>query len=126
MESHDGRDLSAAVNAALVYYVGRLDSGQRPPRVPNFDQEQGNQLAIGGAAAALVPPRPDVAVDVAVDERIEAALIADAAEQGTSLEKLAGHAVLVYLAELDLTAEATGEDGTTAVPAGEVDEPTAP
>lgn len=49
---------------------------------------------------AAGPPRP--VVEVPVDERIEAALAADAERQGVSLSELAGHAVLVYLAELDL------------------------
>ena len=45
-------------------------------------------------------PRPEVEVEV--DERIEAALFTDAERQGVSPTELAGHAVLVYLAELDL------------------------
>ncbi len=58
------------------------------------------------------PPRP--VVEVPVDERIEAALATDAERQGVSLSELAGHAVLVYLAELDLIGDP--EQGSPAAP----------
>ena len=55
-----------------------------------------------GRDAGWTPRRPRPEVEVEVDERIEAALDPDAERQGVSPAELAGHAVLVYLAELDL------------------------
>jgi len=103
LETRVGPNLPAAINAALVYYVGKLNSGRPPARIPDFLKVQGD--AGDGEDAATVemapaPPRP--LVEVSVDERIEAALAADARRQGVNLSELAGHAVLVYLAELDL------------------------
>jgi hypothetical protein len=85
-----GPDLPAAVNAALIYYVGKLMAGRGPVRFPT--------IAIGGE-----DPRPALEVDV--DARIEAAVRAEAERQDVSPAELAGHAVLIYLAELDLVGE---------------------
>jgi hypothetical protein len=103
LETRVGSNLPAAVNAALVYYVGKLNSGRPPARIPDFLKMQGDPEEREGATTADMdapPPRP--VVEVPVDERIEAALASDAERQGVSLTELAGHAVLVYLAELDL------------------------
>jgi hypothetical protein len=103
LETRVGSNLPAAVNAALVYYVGKLNSGRPPARIPDFLKVQGDSEAEDAPTTAdmeVSQPRP--VVEVAVDERIEAALAADADRQGVSLSELAGHAVLVYLAELDL------------------------
>jgi hypothetical protein len=103
LETRVGSNLPAAVNAALVYYVGKLNSGRPPARIPDFLKVQGDHKDDEGPTTddlGAPPPRPQV--EVAVDERIEAALAADAERQGVSLSELAGHAVLVYLAELDL------------------------
>lgn len=99
LESRVGPDIPAAVNTALVYYVGKLSSGRGPAKFPKFllskgDAESGEGVAVEGA------PRPEVEVEV--DERIEAAIFTDAKRQGVSPADLAGHAVMVYLAELDL------------------------
>jgi hypothetical protein len=82
LESRAGTDLSSAISAALDYYVGRIDGARPPAPVPDFLVARGSQ------------------VDVRVDERTEAALVADAEGQGVGVAELAGHAVLVYLAEL--------------------------
>ncbi len=103
LETRVGANLPAAINAALVYYVGKLNSGRPPARIPDFLKVQGDRETEDGPTTADMEvslPRP--VVEVAVDERIEAALAADAERQGVSLSELAGHAVLVYLAELDL------------------------
>jgi hypothetical protein len=106
LESRVGPNLPAAINAALVYYVGKLNSGRRPIEFPKFlaMQEEG-----GGAGRRSPddPPLTDLRpeIEVEVDERIEAALFTDAKKQGVSPTDLAGHAVLVYLAELDLIGE---------------------
>jgi hypothetical protein len=90
LESRVGEDLPAAINAALVFYVGKLHSGRGPVAFPKF-------------LLAPEDPRPELEVDV--DERIEAALCADAERQGVIPAELAGHAILTYLAELDLVGE---------------------
>jgi hypothetical protein len=103
LETRVGSNLPAAVNAALVYYVGKLNSGRPPARIPDFLKVQGNSPGDGeatGGDGVTSNARPEV--EVPVDERIEAALASDAERQGVSLSELAGHAVLVYLAELDL------------------------
>ena len=106
LETRVGPNLPAAINTALVYYVGKLSSGRRPARFPKFlamQGEPGGDDRIGGDDAAAADSRPEV--EVVVDERIEAALFTDAENQGVSPSDLAGHAVLVYLAELDLVGE---------------------
>jgi hypothetical protein len=127
LETHLGPELPAAINAALVYYVGRLRTGQRPPPFPKFASTQGKQR--NGTEEAEPAGRsttdPRVEIEVPVDERIEAVLIADAEAQGVSAAEIAGHAVLVYLAELDLVGEPDGDPGgpdvTMAVPTADVD-----
>lgn len=90
LESRVGPDLPAAINAALLFYVGKLHSGRGPITFPKF-------------LAASEDPRSELEVDV--DERIEAAVCADAERQEVDPAELAGHAVLTYLAELDLVGE---------------------
>jgi hypothetical protein len=103
LEKRVGPDVPAAVNTALVYYVGKLSSGRGPAKFPKFLLSKGD--AEGGEGAGTeggvgMESRPEVEVEV--DERIEAAIFTDAKRQGVSPTDLAGHAVLVYLAELDL------------------------
>jgi hypothetical protein len=106
LEKRVGPDLPAAINTALVYYVGKLSSGRGPAKFPKFllltDEEGGERPADTEGA-----PRPDARpeIEVEVDERIEAALFTDAERQGVSPTDLAGHAVMVYLAELDLVGD---------------------
>jgi hypothetical protein len=112
LESRVGPNLPAAINAALVYYVGKLSSGRGPVKFPKFLAMQGDPDDAGGDGSTGPQARPEVEVEV--DERIEAALCTDAERQGVSAPELAGHAVLVYLAELDLI----GEPETPRVPRG--------
>ncbi len=103
LESRVGPDIPAAINAALVYYVGKLCSGRGPAKYPKFLAKRGNVDGRGpGSPPAGESANPEAEVEVQVDERIEAALVREAARQGVSAPDLAGHAVLVYLAELDL------------------------
>jgi hypothetical protein len=103
LESRVGPDVPAAVNTALVYYVGKLSSGRGPAKFPKFLLSKGDAGSGEGAAVEGAPaPEPRPEIEVEVDERIEAAIFTDAERQGVSPTELAGHAVLVYLAELDL------------------------
>jgi hypothetical protein len=91
LETRVGPDLPGAINAALVYYVGKLSSGRRPVNFPSFlaDPE-------GGSI------NPQDQVEVEIDERIEASIYREASHQGVTPDALVRHAVLVYLAALDL------------------------
>lgn len=112
LETRVGPNLPAAVNTALVYYVGKLNSGRRPARFPKFLSMQGEGGATGtGAAGETWSPNLRPELEVEVDERIEAAIYTDAESQGVSPTDLAGHAVLVYLAELDLVGDPDPADG---------------
>ena len=106
LETRVGADLPAAINTALVYYVGKLSSGRGPAKFPKFlisKGDEGAERSVTGDGVAALDAPPEVEVEV--DERIEAALFSDAERQGVSPTDLAGHAVLVYLAELDLVGD---------------------
>jgi hypothetical protein len=97
LETQVGPDVPVAVNTALRYHVERLGEGRRTISIPK----------VGPMTA---DDRPQVEVEV--DERVEVALCRDAERQGVSPADLAGHAVLVYLAELDRV----GAEGTLTRP----------
>ena len=99
LETRVGPDLPAAINAALVYYVGKLRSGRVPEPYPRF---LGDGAEAGAGGEGFVIRRADDLLEVPVDERIEAALDTEARRQQVSVAALAGHAVMVFLAELDL------------------------
>ena len=129
LETRVGPNLPAAVNTALVYYVGKLNSGRRPARFPKFLSMRGEAGGSeqGGASETASPNlRPELEVEV--DERIEAAIYTDAENQGVSPTDLAGHAVLVYLAELDLVGDPDGgiDPGAAAFASSVGDGPSAP
>lgn len=108
LEERVGPDLPGAINAALVYYVGKLQSGRGPAKFPKFLARRGNNGGTDfGTSSEGEPINPEAEVEVHVDERIEAALVREAARQGVSAPDLAGHAVLIYLAELDLIGDPT-------------------
>jgi hypothetical protein len=119
LETRVGPNLPAAVNTALVYYVGKLNSGRRPARFPKFLSMQGEAgEGSQGRAADTDSPNLRPEVEVEVDERIEAAIYTDAETQGVSPTDLAGHAVLVYLAELDLVGDPEAAGGPEAAAVG--------
>ena len=99
LEAQVGPDLPAAINAALVYYVGKLRSGRVPVPYPKF---LGDCAEAGSADDGFVLTRAKDLFEVPVDERIEAALDTEARRQGVDVAALAVHAVMVFLAELDL------------------------
>jgi hypothetical protein len=91
IEAQVGRDIPAAIQAALSHYAGKLKAGRLP-------------LAIPPLAASQTPREPKVTFDLTVDAETEALLEREATRQGTSVSQLAVHSVLVYLAELDFLA----------------------
>lgn len=82
-EHHDSA--SAVVRTASLYYLADRDNGRPAWRVPRFGRDS---------------PRGD-GLDVDLDDDTFAALRAEAAGQGVDLSRLAEHALLYYLADLD-------------------------
>jgi hypothetical protein len=76
---------SAVVRTASLYYLADRDSGRPAWRVPRFRRDA---------------PRGD-SLDVNLDEDTFAALRDEAAGQGVDPSRLAEHALLYYLADLD-------------------------
>jgi hypothetical protein len=88
IESVTGCDVVAGTQAALHHYTRRLRSGVPPTDFPRFCTE----LPAESAGAVF---------EVPVGTSIEESLKREVERQGTTLEQLAAHAVLVYLADLD-------------------------
>jgi hypothetical protein len=86
LEGHFGTDLSVGVRKALLHYAYRLKVGRRPIAPPRFLRSD---------------PSPCVRVDLTLDRESEAVLAEEASRQETTMNRLAAHAVLIYLAELD-------------------------
>jgi predicted transcriptional regulator len=76
---------SAVVRTASLYYLADRDSGRPAWRVPRFQRD---------------PQRGD-GFDVNLDDDTFAALRQEAAGQGVDPSRLAEHALLYYLADLD-------------------------
>lgn len=91
-------DVAAGVRAALNDFTERLEAGRLPLSVPEAlcDDELGE---------------PTLALDLPLDERTWHLLAHEALRQGTSIDRLASHSVLAYLAELD---RLTPPNGATA------------
>jgi hypothetical protein len=76
---------SAVVRTASLYYLADRDSGRPAWRVPRFRRD---------------PPDVD-GVDVDLDDKTFAALRQEARGQGVEPARVAEHALLYYLADLD-------------------------
>jgi hypothetical protein len=85
LEGHFGPDLAIGARKALVHYAYKLRVGRPPLSPPGFVEE------------------PAAAREVAVDLDAESAALLEreALRQRVDLGRLAAHAVLVYLAELE-------------------------
>lgn len=86
LEGYFGPDLSVGARKALLHYVYKLRVGRRPVATPRF---------------LAASPAPGVKLDLTLDREAEASLAREARRQETSTSRLAAHAVLVYLAELE-------------------------
>lgn len=96
IEARLGCDLRAGVEAALQHYTQRLRSGEPMPDFPRFRREKAQSPA-------------QAEFELVVDRRVQEALELEAREcVGVPVEQLAGHAVLVYLADLDRGAPEPG------------------
>jgi|SRR6188768_1584175 len=98
IETYLDADIAAGVRAALDDFTQRLESGRPPLSVPD---------ALWDADVA----EPAMAVNLPLDERSWHLLWREALRQGTTVDQLASHSVLVYLAELD---RLTPPNGATA------------
>lgn len=86
LERHFCADVEGGARRALVHYAYKLRVGRRPLAPPRF-------------LASPSPPR--VEFDLRLDVETEAVLEQEALRQRVTPAQLAGHAVLVYLAELE-------------------------
>ena len=75
----------AAMRTACLYYLADRESGRPSWRAPNF----------------VPDPSPSSTVHVRLDNATWTALAAEARDQGVSVEKLALHALMYFLADLD-------------------------
>jgi hypothetical protein len=98
IETYLDADIAAGVRAALDDFTERLESGRSPLSVPETLWEAD-------------PAEPAMALDLPLDERTWLLLAHEAGRQGTTIDQLASHSVLVYLAELD---RLTPPNGATA------------
>ena len=88
IESLIGSDVAAGVQAALLHYARRLRSDLRPVKFPRF-------------CRGLQQETVEMVFDIPLDPYVQQSLELEVQRQGASLEELASHAVLVYLADLD-------------------------
>lgn len=89
IEAFSGRDIAAGVHAALRHYTQGEGSSQKAAELPDFFNEPW-------------PGHSGVDLELTVDPETQALLEREARESsGVSLEQIATHAVLVYLADLD-------------------------
>jgi hypothetical protein len=86
LEGHFGGDLAVGTRKALLHYAYKLKAGRKPIAVPRFLRSD---------------PAPHATFDLTLDRETEALLAQEASRQETTTSRLAAHAVLVYLAELD-------------------------
>lgn len=98
VESYFGGDLAAGVRAALVHYARKLKVGRRPLGPPPF-------LPGLGPSGCALP------LDLTIDAEDEAVFQEQARSSGTTVDRLALHAVLVYLAELEFLGVPPREGG---------------
>lgn len=88
IEDRLGPDLSAGVEIALLYYVGKLRSGRGAPSPPTFLQNMGFE-------------GPVTEVELDVGKEVEELFSSEAERRHTTVDRLAAHSVFLYLAELD-------------------------
>ncbi len=88
IESYLDADIAVGVRAALSDLTERLESG-RP------------SLSVLRGPLEAVSAEPAMAVDLSLDERTWQLLQREARRQKTTVDQLAAHSVLLYLAELD-------------------------
>jgi hypothetical protein len=79
-------DVEAGARKALLHYVYKLRTGRKPVAAPRFLKQ---------------PPDAEAKFDLTLDRESEAMLAEEAVRQHTTVDRLATHAVMIYLAELE-------------------------
>jgi len=79
-------DIKAGARKALLHYVYKLKAGRKPVAAPRFLD---------------TPSDPAAKFDLTLDRASEAVLAEEAVRQHTTVSRLATHAVMIYLAELE-------------------------
>ncbi|HEY5053712.1 MAG TPA: hypothetical protein VII45_09920, partial [Solirubrobacterales bacterium] len=88
IDSRHGDDLEAGMELALRHYWSRLRSRQAPVGFPDFRRD-------------LEAEGPGVDLELSVDDEIQAMLGGEARKHGVSVDRMAAHAVFVYLVDLE-------------------------
>jgi hypothetical protein len=88
IESELGSGLGDAAQAALSHYCGKVEAGRPPAAPPGF-------------LKGYEPSEGATVVEPVVDSKTEEILESQAQALGVDLDRLAAHAVMTYLAELD-------------------------
>lgn len=96
IETQWGSDVPGGVRMALFHYASKLKTGRKPSLFPRF---------LADRAAA----EPELVFDLIVDPETESVLEQESSRQQTTMERLVGHAVFVYLAELEFLGAAPRE-----------------
>lgn len=86
IEAHAEGDVDAVVRAALLHYAALVDSAKPPLSPPPF---------------SAAPKEAGSSLEFMLDPEIQVVLERQARGASASVEDLATHAVLLYLAELD-------------------------
>jgi hypothetical protein len=86
--SRPGAKVSQEVLLALREYAEKLRTGQVPIGIPTFCRDEPQREA-------------ELSLDLIVDKETKLVLEREAERQGTTVNRLATHAVLIYLADLD-------------------------
>jgi hypothetical protein len=93
IETRFGTDLDAGVRAAALHYTRRLRSARPPVTVPRFCRTE-----VQAAASSE-------SLEIPLSPRIEGVLRAEARRCGAPIDRVLAHAVLVFLADMDVAAE---------------------
>src|SRR5690349_17187573 len=96
IETQLGSDVPGGVRMALFHYASKLKTGRKPTPLPRFLSDRAT-------------PEPERVLDLIVDAETEAVLEQESSRQQATLERLVGHAVFVYLAELEFLGAAPRE-----------------
>jgi hypothetical protein len=86
LEGHFGSDVKAGIRKAVLHYAYKLRVGRPPVAPPRFLEEASGHRQV---------------FELTFDSQVEAVLRQEALKQRVTVERLAAHAVLVYLAELE-------------------------
>jgi hypothetical protein len=92
IEDRLGPDVPAGVEIALLFYLGKLNSGRGVPSYPSFLQN-----------GRFEDPVAEVELDVGPE--VEALISNEAERRHTTVDRLAAHSVFIYLAELERVEE---------------------